>query len=154
LPSAIIDKIRRNKIMGSVPANYRKPFSKPLCLGMNGQEVERLQDWLNEMNDYYSFCNDPKQVKLSGIFGDYTLKMVMAFQGFWDYMQTGIYDLQTHDLMEWKFYNYFTNELKAGGWGQEMKDKLAEDREKEQAKKNKAAFLRIGKLFKDGRFGK
>ena len=139
--------------MGSVPANYKKPFSKALHFGMNNDEVERLQDWLNEMNDYYSFCQDPKRLALSGIFGDYTLKMVMAFQGFWDYTQTGIYDMQTHDLMEWKFYNYQTNEFKLAGWNDDMKEKLAKEREKEHKAKLERSMKKIGKLFKDGKFG-
>jgi hypothetical protein len=113
--------------MSSVPSDMKMPFSKTLHYGLRGAEVERLQDWLNEMNEYYNFCKSVKSVKLSGFFDFDTVIMVVAFQGFWGYHQNGIYDLQTHDLMEWKFYNYMTNTKIAWQRAQEEEKRKQEE---------------------------
>ncbi len=87
----------------------KMPFTKTLMRGMQGPEVSQLQMWLNEMNDYYQFNKIQKTLPETGFYGDQTVRMIMAFQAFWSYSPTGVYDAKTHDLMEWKYYNYISN---------------------------------------------
>lgn len=129
-----------------VPLMNRLKIRTPLRFGMSGADVEDMQFVLEELNDEYGFCKRRmfKQIENKTYFDTVTLEMVIALQAFWNYPTTGVVDLSTLDLMEWKVYNKAAN------------FKLKEAR---LAREAEAAHLekwrkQINKLFKDGRFGK
>jgi peptidoglycan hydrolase-like protein with peptidoglycan-binding domain len=86
----------------------KMPIILPLYRNMQGPEVKKLQMWLNDLNDYYQF-NPKERLNESGFFGDQTIRMVKAFQKFWDLPPSGMYDARTHDILEYKFWNMNNN---------------------------------------------
>lgn len=79
------------------------PYTKSLFLGLYGEEIRQLQEWLNELNDFYRFSK--KLIKETGYFGFDTLKQVRAFQTFCHMTPTGAYDRNTHTQVEGKWFN-------------------------------------------------
>lgn len=96
------------------------PFKRMLYKGMKGREVEVLQDWLDNLNDYYQFCKG-KSLNPTGYFGQDTKYFVTLFQIFVElYPADGIYDYRTHNMLQWRYYNmmqstaeYITKQNKA-----------------------------------------
>lgn len=79
------------------------PYTKSLFLGLRGEEVSRLQEWLNDLNNFYRFYN--KIITENGYFGFSTLNCVRAFQRFYELDPSGVYNAATHDMVEWKYFN-------------------------------------------------
>jgi peptidoglycan hydrolase-like protein with peptidoglycan-binding domain len=86
----------------------KKHIHLPVTRHMNGLEVQKVQMWLNELNDYYQF--NPKQIlPETGFYGDMTIRMVKAFQKFCNLTSSGLYEEKTHEMVEWKFWNMLDN---------------------------------------------
>ena len=91
----------------------KMPISLPLTRHMRGLEVEKMQMWLNDLNEYYQFNKQEKAIKEYGFYGDQTIRMIKAFQKFWNLPNSGMYEAKTHDLVEWKFMNMNVNMVNA-----------------------------------------
>ncbi len=81
----------------------KMPFTQSLFMGLRGDEVKRMQEWLNELNDDFKFS--PKELPETGYFGFDTVHFIRDFQKFFALPPTGVYDTKTHDIVEWKFFN-------------------------------------------------
>lgn len=87
----------------SKPAQY--PFKRTLYQGMKGREVEVLQMWLEDLNEFYKFRKG-KTLKRTGYYGDETRRFVAAFQLFVELSPPdGWYDYKTHDLIQARYAN-------------------------------------------------
>ena len=80
----------------------------PLTKSSRGSEVLKIQQWLNDLNDYYLF-NKKERIKENSYFDDPTIRMIKAFQKFVDLPKSGLYESKTHDLVKGKFFNMLEN---------------------------------------------
>ena len=80
----------------------------PLTKNSHGSEVLKIQQWLNDLNDYYLF-NKKERIKENSYFDDPTIRMIKAFQKFVDLPKSGLYESKTHDLVKGKFFNMLEN---------------------------------------------
>jgi peptidoglycan hydrolase-like protein with peptidoglycan-binding domain len=83
----------------------KMPISLPLTRHMRGLEIEKMQMWLNDLNDYYQFNKKDKAIKESGYYSDQTIRMIKEFQKFCNLPPSGMYEAKTHEMVEWKFMN-------------------------------------------------
>ena len=90
----------------------KMPVVLPLTRHMRGTEVLKIQQWLNDLNDYYLF-NKKDRIKENSYYDDPTIRMIKAFQKFVGLPNSGLYEFRTHDLVEWKFFNMLDNMTKA-----------------------------------------
>jgi len=90
----------------------KMPIALPLTRHMRGLEVEKMQMWLNDLNDYYQFNKQEKALKIDKFYGDATIRMIKAFQKFCDLPPSGMYEARTHEMVEWKFMNMNVNMVK------------------------------------------
>src|ERR1051326_1412671 len=86
----------------------KKQIHLPVVRHMNGLEVQKVQMWLNELNDYYQF-NPKEKLPETAFFGDMTIRMVKAFQKFCNLAPSGMYEEKTHEMVEWKYWNMLDN---------------------------------------------
>jgi peptidoglycan hydrolase-like protein with peptidoglycan-binding domain len=84
------------------------PIVLPVTRHMQGLEVQKMQMWLNELNDYYQF-NPKQRIPESAFYGDLTIRMVKAFQKFCNLPPSGMYEFKTHEMVEWKYMNMNQN---------------------------------------------
>jgi len=81
------------------------PFKRNLYLGMKGREVEVLQMWLEDLNEYYNFVKG-KSLPKTGNFGNMTKMFLTRFQLFVElYPADGMYDYRTHDMIQARYSN-------------------------------------------------
>ena len=100
----------------NLPAQF--PFKRILHQGMKGREVEVLQMWLDDLNEYYQFYKG-KTLPITAFYGDETRRFVTMFQLFVElYPADGWYDYRTHDMIQARYSNYLqsiSNTSKARG---------------------------------------
>ena len=137
--------------MSQLPPDMIIPFDKPLFRGMKGDDVKALQRNLNTMNDWYEFYQGtkglPDVVYETGIFDDATIRLLKEFQKFCNLPPSGLYDFNTHDMLQWKHWNCKDAMAKITARNQQEAARIKE------AEKKARTMARIGKLFKDGKFG-
>lgn len=95
--------------MGNTFTPEKMPIVLPLTRHMRGLEVEKMQMWLNDLNEYYQFSKTDKEIRERGYYGDQTIRVIKAFQKFCNLPPSGMYEAKTHDLVEWKFMNMNRN---------------------------------------------
>jgi len=103
-------KKQTNEVNNETPTIF--PFKRALFQGMKGREVEVLQDWLNELNEYYNF-HPGFHINATGKYGLFTKTFVMKFQRFVGLEANGVFCYRTYDLMQWRFYNMIQSMNKA-----------------------------------------
>lgn len=108
-------------------------FKFPLYKGLKGPLVSDLQSWLEDIVDWFPYMPKvDKPVPQTGEFDETTKNYVKAFQKFCGLPQSGVYTMETHGYMEWKYDNFVK------GYAVRWKKQAEEEAKKaEEAKKKK-----------------
>ena len=87
-----------------MPKAQIAPFKRTLFHGMKGSEVESVQTWLSELNEYYNFY-PYHNINPTGYYGTFTMSFVKKFQSFVELPPSGVFDFKTYQFVQARYGN-------------------------------------------------